>query len=410
MTLEDFKKIELPRTPGVYLFRKGGEAGAILYIGKATSLAERVRSYFSPDLMVSRGPRLVKMLEEADTITFETADSVLEALILEAKLIKKHQPEANSREKDDKSYWYVVLMKEDFPRVLMVRGKELFGLSQDDRYLPEHLDETYGPFPQASELKEAMKIIRRIFSFRDTCELGSARECFNARISLCPGVCSGKMGKEEYRKIIRRIKLFFEGKKREIVLEMQKEMFAAAETEQFEKAAYLRNKIFALEHIQDVALMKRGVSPSRTGYRIEAYDAAHISGTSLVGVMTVATGGELDKSQYRKFKIRVARQNDDNKTLEELLSRRLKHSEWPMPDLIVVDGSTAQKNTAERVLKAHKLTIPVAAVVKNAQHKPSHISGDSALVKDHKTEILLANAEAHRFAITYHKKLRDQLP
>ena len=403
MTLDDLKKAGLPKQPGVYIFKKGG---AILYIGKATSLFDRTRSYFSPDLMETRGPRITQMIEEADAILYEVTDSVLEALILEAKLIKKHQPTANAREKDDKSYWYVVITKEDFPRVLMVRGKELFGLSQDERYLPENLLEMYGPFPQATELKEALKIIRKIFPFRENCEIGQDRECFNARIGLCPGVCAGKMSKEEYRKTIRRIELFFEGRKRDVVLEMQDEMLLCSKEERFEEAAVLRNKIFALEHIQDVALLKRETPGSRTGYRIEAYDAAHISGTSLVGVMTVAVGGELDKSQYRKFKIRVARQNDDNKTLEELLTRRFNHPEWGTPDLIVVDGSTAQKNTAERILLARNLTIPVVAVVKNEQHKPSHIAGDSAIVKDHKIEILLVNAEAHRFAITYHKKLR----
>lgn len=406
MTTDSFKKLELPRTPGVYIFKKGNE---IIYIGKATVLAERVRSYFSKDLFETRGPKIVQMIEEADTLEWQQTDSVLEALILEAKLIKRHQPRSNTRDKDDKSYWYVVITKEDFPRVLAVRGKELFGLSQDDSYLPEKLDETYGPFPQATELKEALKIIRKLFPYRDTCELESVKPCFNARIGLCPGVCAGLMSREEYRKRVRHIKLFFEGRKREIMEEWGREMIALSEKEQFEEAALVRNKLFALEHIQDIALMKRGLSVgSRSGYRIEAYDGAHISGTSLVGVMTVVTGGELDKAEYRKFKIRVTRQNDDNKTLTELLTRRLKHTEWRAPDLIVVDGSTAQKNTAERVLGEHNLAIPVVGVVKNEQHKPSHILGESAIVKDHKADILLANAEAHRFAITYHKKLREK--
>lgn len=407
MTLAEFKKTDLPRSPGVYLFKKGAE---VIYVGKATILLERVRSYFAPDLLAARGAKIVQMVSESDSLEWYTTDSVLEALILEAKLIKRFQPIGNTRDKDDKSYWFVVITKEEYPRVLLVRGKELHGLSASDVYMPDKLEETYGPFPHGGELKEAMKIIRRIFPFRDTCEIGQTRECFNARIGLCPGVCAGKMRRDEYRKIVRRLKLFFEGGKREILLDMQHEMLQLAKHEEFEKAAELRNKLFALEHIQDVALVKRATPESRTGYRIEGYDVAHISGTSLVGVMTVATGGELDKAEYRKFKIRLARQNDDNKSLSEVLLRRLGHAEWRLPDLIVVDGSTAQKNTAERLLAEHHLTIPVVAVVKNDQHKPSHIAGESSIVKDHKTEILLVNAEAHRFAITYHKKLRDALP
>jgi excinuclease UvrABC nuclease subunit len=411
MLLSDLKNLEIPKTPGVYLFKKGGE---ILYIGKATSLADRTKSYFGRDLIETRGPRIVQMVEEADTLEWQESDSVLEAVILEAKLIKKHLPPANVKEKDDKSYKYVVITKEEFPRVLLVRGKELFGLSQDDQFLPEKLEASYGPFPKPGELKEALAIVRKIFPFRDTCEIGSKRPCFNARIGLCPGVCAGLQTPHDYKRQIRHIKLFFEGHKKDLVKELTHEMNNFARDERFEEAARARNQIFALEHIQDVALLKREKPGSREGYRIEGYDVAHISGTALVGVMTVATGGELDKAEYRKFKIRLtasaARQNDDNKSLSEILTRRLKHTEWKMPDLIVVDGSTAQKNTAERIIAEQNLSIPVVGVVKNEHHRPSHIIGESAIVKDHKIEILLVNAEAHRFAITYHKKLRDTLP
>ena len=133
----------LPDAPGVYFFKSGNE---ILYIGKATSLKDRVKSYFVRDILMSRSPLIAKMLEEAESIEFAQTDSVLEALILEASVIKKHQPRYNSREKDDKSYNYVTFTEEDFPKVIVTRGSG-----------------TYGPFPHSGELKEALKIIRKIF-------------------------------------------------------------------------------------------------------------------------------------------------------------------------------------------------------------------------------------------------------
>src|SRR3989344_516420 len=282
-------KQKLPDQPGVYFFRKGK---SVLYIGKATNLRDRVKSYFGKDLRETRGPKLVKMLEEATGLDFKTTDSVLEALILEAALIKKHQPSANSAEKDDKSFNYVVITKEDFPRILVVRCKNLPELTEQVR-------ETFGPFPHGQELREALKIIRRIFPYRDKCfpsgfpsgsTAGKVERCFNAQIGLCPGVCSGEMSKSEYAKVVRSVVLMFKGRKGEIFKGLRKHMKQEAKLQNFEKAKELRNKIFALTHINDVALMKRNLEARRLSesgsdncVRIEAYDVAHISGINAVG-------------------------------------------------------------------------------------------------------------------------------
>ncbi|MBI2674097.1 MAG: UvrB/UvrC motif-containing protein [Candidatus Zambryskibacteria bacterium] len=393
----DIKKYKLPDSPGVYFFLgtpklSGGDRN-ILYIGKATSLKDRVKSYMSKTIFDTRGPLIIKMLEEAKKIEFIKTDSVLEALILEASEIKKHQPIYNSKAKDDKSYNYITFTKEDFPKVVITRGSG-----------------HYGPFPYGGELKEALKIVRKIFPYRDKCKPGRNKPCFNAQLGLCPGVCAGSVSETEYRKIIRHIKLFFEGKKLKLIRSLEREMKILAKEHKFEKAGKVKKQIFALQHIQDIALIKQNLTTNNkqptTKFRIEAYDIAHISGTHTVGAMTVVEDGELNKNQYRKFKIRLD-SNNDIANLKELLTRRLAHQEWPLPNLIVVDGGKSQINIAQKVIKKANLDIHVVSVIKDERHKAREILGNGqsrALTK----LILLANAEAHRFAIGYHRKLRGK--
>lgn len=399
MKTSDLTKFGLPDAPGVYFFlarRRGGKRGKnILYIGKATSLKDRVKSYFTTDVLLSRNPLIAKMLEEAERIDFIETNSVLEALLLEASLIKKHQPIYNSKEKDDKSYNYVTITKEPFPKVLITRGLG-----------------TYGPFPHGHELREAMKIIRKIFPYSDSCTPCVAlakrgrpcKPCFNAQIGLCPGPCAGWLSKKDYRKIIRHLGLFFKAKKPQLIKSLEKEMNLFAKEQKFEDAEKVKRQIFALDHIQDIALIKKDIERA-TGslFRIEAYDIAHISGTNTVGVMTVVEGGELDKSQYRKFKIRQDK-NDDIANLREVLKRRFNHPEWRWPNLVVVDGGKGQINVAKEVLGKVGLDIAVASVVKDERHRAREIIGDAK----HSREILLANSEAHRFAIGFHRKLRGK--
>ncbi|MDP2651037.1 MAG: hypothetical protein Q8O98_00415 [bacterium] len=396
----------LPDVPGVYYFLDGKKE--ILYIGKATSLKDRVKSYFSRDLFLTRGPLIEKMTGEIESIKYLQTDSVLEALILEAQEIKKHQPYFNSREKDDKSYNFVIITKEDFPRVLVRRGR---GLS-DSKVEPWKI---FGPFPHGSELREALKIIRRIFPFRDEkCKIlpdGKKKPCFNAQIGLCPGPCAGWITKRDYRKIIKHLTLFFEAKKPELIRMLEKEMKVFAKEQKFEEAEKVKRTLYALDHIQDVALLKRDIESRSKNHesrlRIEAYDIAHISGTSAVGVMVVVEDGELAKSQYRKFRIRASR-NNDIANLKEVITRRLGHLEWNLPNLIVVDGGVGQINAAKEVLKERGFNIEVVSVVKDARHKQREIIGEKGLVTNHGRAILLANSDAHRFAIGYHRKLRGK--
>ena len=183
-----------------------------------------------------------------------------------------------------------------------------------------------------------------------------------------------------------------------------------AKKHEFEKAGETKRKIFALNHIQDIALIKgEGEKPKvESGIRIEAYDIAHISGTNTVGVMVVVSGGKPDKNEYRKFNIRLSKQNDIA-GLEEVLKRRLKHPEWRFPDIIVVDGGIAQKSIAQKVLSESGLLIPAIAVTKDERHRPKTIQGREDLIEKNKKEILLANSESHRFAIKFHREKRSKL-
>lgn len=436
---DELKK--LPDAPGVYFFI--GKNKEILYIGKATSLRDRVRSYFSNDVIKTRGRLIVDMVALAHTIDFTQTDSVLEALLLEANLIKTHLPKYNTKEKDNKSYNYVVFTDEEFPKVITVRGRNLLvGATQTQKNLRSSGRVTrpskfasassgyryiFGPFPHGAQLKEAMKIVRRIFPYSDNkCTPLQGRPCFNRQIGLCPGVCTGDISKEEYADQIYHLKLFFEGKKSALLKSLEKKMERFSVLQEFEKAAEARKTIFALTHIQDIALLKHKLDESAGGeftpvnregvFRIEAYDVAHSSGTHVVGVMVVVEDGEMNKSQYRKFKIKLNPGVNDTGALKEILRRRLGHLEWAFPNVIAVDGGQAQINAAESVLKERGITIPVVSVVKDEHHKPREILGHPSFSKkgaggglDVSKSILLANSEAHRFALTYHRKKRDKI-
>lgn len=407
----------LPEVPGVYFFLDAEKK--LLYIGKATSLRDRVKSYFSRDIDAARGPKITRMLWQARFVAYRRTDSVLEALLLESRLIKTHQPSYNTDAKDDKSYNHIVITKEKFPRVLIVRGRDI-----EQKKFTDPVKYMFGPFPSGGALREALKIIRKLFPFRDTCVPTDNRQpitdnkksttkdkrsqpCFNRQIGLCPGVCTGEISAREYGRTINHIRLFFEGRKGVLIRKLEREMKMAAKRLAFEQAGAIKKTLFGLRHIQDMALIKDDTRETNR-HRIEAYDVAHLGGTASVGVMVVVRNSRADTSQYRQFRLRGKHNGDDLTALAEILERRLKHSEWPLPEIIVVDGGELQLGVAERVLLGAKLAIPIVGVVKNVKHQPERLIGPEALTGRFKKEIFLANSEAHRFAIAFHRKRRGK--
>ncbi len=413
---------KLPKSPGVYFFKD--KKGQILYIGKAVSLRDRVRSYFVSDLLKTRGSWMAKMRGEVTDVGFEKTPSALEALLLEALMIRKHKPPFNSREKDDKSFSYVVVTKEKFPIVRVVREREL-------RKNKDKMEVLYifGPFPQGGLLKEALVIIRKIFPFRDEkctpAGIGknkASKPCFNRQIGLCPGTCVGEVSPREYGRTIGHIKLFFQGKKERLIKRLEKERDGCSKKRQFEKAGEIQRRIRALEHIRDISLLKNSGFESsdistlkkqknrkQPTFRIEGYDIAHTFGSFVVGAFSVVEGGELKKDQYRKFRIKEDPGIDDIKALKEVIRRRLSHVEWKYPDLIVVDGGVAQRNATMTALEDQELKIGVVAVSKDKNHRPHRYYGDKEIIERYRRDIVRANIEAHRYVLSYHRSLRENL-
>lgn len=408
ISLQEFQQQNsLPEYPGVYFFV--GKAEEILYIGKATSLRDRVKSYFIQDMRETRGPKIELMMPQIDWIGYQTTDSVLEALLLESELIKKVQPPYNTSAKDDKSYNQIVITKEAYPRVLIVRSRDIA-----QGKFADPIKYSFGPFPDGGGLREAMKIIRRLFPFRDKCksyeELSEAqkknvRPCFSAQIGLCPGVCVGSITRTEYQETLKHLRLFFLGKKDTILKNLEKKMQVAAAEQRFEDAHEIKKVLFGLKHIQDMALVKNDLGEGER-HRIEAFDVAHVLGESAVGVMTVVQNSRVQTSEYRQFKLRAKHNGNDLTALEEILRRRFAHPEWPFPELVVVDGGEVHMELARNILEELMLGIPVLSVVKDDRHRPRAVLGVEALGERFKKEILLANSEAHRFAITFHRKKR----
>jgi len=263
----------------------------------------------------------------------------------------------------------------------------------------------FGPFPSGTALKEALRIIRKIFPFRDVKSTQKEHQRFYKQLGLLPDTSDSRAA-TKYKKSIQHIVLFFKGKKKQLLSTLKKQMLAEAKEEHFEEAQRIKGQIFALEHIRDVSLIDDGfVKDSRhiQEYRIEAYDVAHTSGKNVVGVMTVVESGEIKKSDYRKFIIKDSPANNDTKSLREVVERRLAHPEWPLPRLMVADGGKTQKSAIESVLRKYGIEIPVVAIVKDEYHRPKNMLGVTQYEKD----VLLANAEAHRFAISFHRKKRD---
>ncbi len=504
----------------------------------APELSSENRSLAPIPNVPGRNEWIGSMMPLVEEVEFEQTDSVLEALILESNLIKKHQPKYNTLEKDDKSFAYFVITKEEFPKVLIVRKTDLdvakrktqnveremqdverktwnvkrgtrnakLGMQnvKSEMHAPRstfQVAQSFGPYTSKQQMQIALKIMRRIFPFHGG-KQKTEKGCLDFQLGLCPGPYADAISKEDYKKNIDGIKLILAGKKKRLLSGLEKEMKVLAKQNEFEKAAQVRNKIFALQHIRDVALITREVehgtwnnnqktifnnqeekedelslrgstlpkqsrtlqgsgspqifeyenlrddnslkskSYNLTPVRVEAYDISNISGTDAVGSMVVFSvrGGnwQPNKSEYRKFKIKTVEGSNDVAMMKEVLLRRFSHSlagleyqtsspdgrgavmkktlrdDWTMPDLILLDGGIGHVNMAEKLLRQELgLDVAIVGVAKGptrknlkfeirnlkSNQKIENILNDKNLVKS-------IMDEAHRFAITFHRKLR----
>jgi len=375
---EKIKK--MPSSPGVYMFLD--ENKKVLYVGRAASLKNRLLNYFQKNL----DPRIKEMVSLAKDIKIKKTSNLLEAIFLESSLIKKFWPKYNIKDKDDKSAVYIVITEDEFPKILILRGSDL------NKVLVKN-ENIFGPYKSLSIVKTALKLLRRIFPY-SLCKPNIGYPCFDYQIGLCPGVCIGKISKEQYLKNIENIRLILQGKMKNLIKKLKKEK---------------PEKAFALKHIQDVALIGKNEKNINSKFsRIEAYDISHFYGKGTYGSMVVFEDNKIRKDQYRIFKIKEAPAHDDLRALKEVILRRLKHKEWKYPNLIVIDGGKPQLNFILKTFEENKIKIPLIGISKLAGDKivfPPKIKKELKIAIESSKEILLQlRNEAHRFALKFNKK------
>jgi excinuclease ABC subunit C len=350
---------------GVYVFKD--KNGKSIYIGRALNLKNRVKDYLN-----SSDQKSIRLLEEAKTITYKTTHNLLLAIILEANLIKKYQPKYNIRGKDNRSFVYIVIPKNKWSYPFISRERELSKYEPLNAFI-------FGPVKSFGLAKNLLLVLRKIYPWSN-CRFNSGKPCFYYQIGLCPGKCLGLIDASQYQKNINKIIEILKGKSRKL-LNIDDTILITKEP--------INNKLF-------------------NNSRIEAYDISHFAGKETVGAMVVYQKNDFDKSQYRLFKIKTARPNDDISALSEILARRLKHKEWQYPDLILVDGGKTQVAAVRKILMDNKIVIPIVGITKFRNDRLVF----SKMKKSLKDLILLSfnelqkiRDEAHRFANSYRKKL-----
>jgi excinuclease ABC subunit C len=369
------KKLQtLPKEPGVYFHKS--KSGEIIYVGKAAALKSRVRQYFQKSRPFD--PKTEALIAEIADTDWTTVETELDALFLESEMIKRYKPRYNILLRDDKSQIYIrIPIKNDFPSVTFTRNP----LDDGADY--------YGPYYNGLAIKKAMKYLRKVFPY-STHEVLPSRVCLQYHLGLCPGVEEQKISKKEYRSSLHRLTMYLRGKRKQLTAEMEKDMKRAAKSQQFEVAAILRNQLYNLKSLQrqiifsdkefmdlskDHALagLRQLLSLPNVPKRIEGYDISHMQGTNNVASMVVATNGIADKAQYRKFKMKIPG-NDDFAHMNETMLRRFsgRHTDWPTPQLLLIDGGKGQLSAALDGLEERGMQIPVIGLAKREEEIVIH--------------------------------------
>lgn len=403
---------KLPDAPGIYLFYNASKE--LIYVGKATSLRSRVRSYF-------RGARtsrpIEQMIHEVVNIKTIITDSVLEAIILEGKYIKEKQPKYNVDWKDDKSWNYLALTNDVFPKLVTIRERELNN-KQFNNLASQQFVHVFGPFP-GLKTAEVLKILRRIFKYSTCAPNKNNKPCFYHQIGECFGVCVGEITPKDYQqKVVRPLVLFLSGKKQVLMRQLNSKMANASRQHNFEEAARLRDQIFSLQKIQDVALLNKDFfrfntkANFLTNIKIEGYDISNLGKTDKVGALVVFKDGLPAKNEYRKFNIKTVIGQSDVDCLAEVLNRRLNHEDWSLPDYFLIDGGAPQVNTVQNILRLRRINRPVIGIAKGAERKRNDFIFDHSnknvveFIRTHQNIFIAVRDEAHRFAISFNRSKR----
>lgn len=402
------KKLKhLPNSAGVYLMKD--KNGHILYIGKASRLKNRIKSYFHNQLSLE--PKIRLMVVKIYDIEIKPCDNETEALILESELIKKLRPKYNTIGRDDKSFPWIKISKEDFPIISVARPN-----TKENALL-------IGPFTSAHLLHSALKILRPIFPFR-TCHRLPKKPCLNYSLQLCSAPCISKISKKQYQANIGYLRQVLEGKRKGMIKRLTLKMHSLSGEHKFEEAALVRDQIMALETLWQARptlgansilwQLKSTFGLKRLPLRIEGFDISNIGGNQNVGSLVSFYKTQPDYSQYRRFRVKSVSGANDYQSILEIVRRRytrIKEEELERPDLIVVDGGQAQLGAVKKALNEIGLDIPVISIAKKNEHifvadspKPSILPGQSKVL--HLIEQV--RNEAHRFALKYHRLLRKK--
>jgi excinuclease ABC subunit C len=428
---------ELPKEAGVYFHKD--KAGDIIYIGKAAVLRNRVRQYFQASR--SRDPKTEALVNEIADVDWMVVESELEALFLEAEMIRRYLPRYNILLRDDKALSYIRIdYDSDYPTVTTTRRP----LDDGARY--------YGPYFSTQAVRQALKLLRRVFPFATKRVVGQKRATLHYHLGLDPGLEEGKTALEDYRANLRKLIAIIEGKRTTIIKELEKDMKRAARAKDFERAARLRNQLFSLQNLnkqvifsdkefldisKDHALNELVNLLSMPSFprRIEGYDVSHMSGTDVVASMVVFTNGVSDKAQYRKFKTKIDHNNDFynmNETLKRRLSEKNRKA-WGVPSLVLIDGGKGQLDAALQARdECGCERIPFIGLAKREEQIVIHKSKSGVTLNEqtlhqlggfstHSEDFILVNVphntnlvkllqrirdESHRFAVSYHSVLK----
>ncbi len=430
---------KLPETSGVYFFKD--KIGKVIYVGKANSLKSRVSSYFSNSPQQS--PKINKMIRDIASVEYISTSSEMEALILERKMIKDNDPYYNTQAKDDKSYPYIkITLERDFPQILFYRKIK--------RKIKEDKNLYFGPFVDINATRTVIKLLRQVFKIRGCRkkDLKKTKICLDYQIGLCSAPCANKISKTEYRKGIREVRLFLEGKQKKLLNSLFHEMKEASYNLNYEKATRVRDKIKSIGIIlkgQEISLYRKN---NKNGYllkkveeveeieikkgqnavvdlkerlqlekipeRIEAFDISNIQGKLSVGSLVVFEKGRPKKKDYRRFRVKTVKGIDDYAMLQEITERRYKRllSEGRrLPDLVLVDGGKGQLSEVKKILDKLNLELPIISIAKKEEEifKPED-SIPVMLPSNSEALFLLQRIrdEAHRFAVTYHRRIRNK--
>ncbi len=426
---------EFPQLPGVYIYKDG--VGEIIYVGKAKNLRSRLGSYFQTNLDLNS--KTYSLVHKINDVGYILVDNEFDALILEAELIKKNQPKYNIVLKDDRSFLYIVIRKEK----VMIRGNYVViskVLALRKTALLSN-DEKYGPYTNSGSTKHIVKVLRKVFMFRDCTPTKFARyfkvedPCLFGHINLCIAPCirNDEESLKKYRCNISKVRKVLKGGSSVLLNDLKRQMKNSASKQDYEEAVKLRDLINKFNYIRhnyreasvyldnpylmsDISqkaledLLKEIPLLKTLPKRIEGYDISNISGKQSVGSMVVATDGQIDKDEYRRFKIKIKNSPDDFEMIYEVIRRRFQ-TDWEFPDLVVVDGGKGQVSAARGALKDLNISVPVIGLAKkfetivyqdNGSYIEKNLDKNSPAMK----LLIQLRDEAHRFAQSYHHKLR----